>query len=209
MTQTVLPKCLENAREVSLVTDSKVFEPGDVCHHFYYVLSGIIRVDLITRSGKPLTLYRLGDNETCILTTSCLLSGDHYNAQAVAEQPVTALAIPRDVFFSQLDQSPEFRQFVFSSFASRLSAMMEKIEEVTSIPIEQRLAIRTLELYEERNPIVVTHEQLAADLGTAREVVSRKLANWENYGWIKRQRGSFTILDTQPIQQLARHAKAN
>lgn len=200
-----IPACLKNTSEVSLPADAKVFGPGDSCSHFYYVLKGTIRVDLMTRAGKPVTLYRFGENETCILTTSCLLSGDLYNAEAIIEKPVTALAISREEFFSLLDSSSEFRQLVFTSFAARLSSMMIKIEQVTSIPIEQRLAIRVLELNEEQSPIIITHEQLAADLGTAREVVSRKLANWEKRGWIKRGRGSFSVVNKQELYLLAHH----
>ena len=203
MTDSSIPICLQDAKKVCLNADSKVFEPGDSCSQFYYLISGSIRVDLITRAGKPVTLYRFGNNETCILTTSCLFTGEQYNAQAVTETPVVALAISQHEFHAQLETSAEFRRLVFTSFAARLSSIMEKIEEVTSVPIEQRLAIRALELHCGNSPIEVTHEQLAADLGTAREVVSRKLASWESKGWIQRQRGSFSIIDRPSIQRLA------
>ena len=81
--------------------------------------------------------------------------------------------------------------------------MMTKIEEVTSFSIDQRLAKRALELREEQHPIDITHDQLAADLGTAREVVSRRLARWQSNGWIERKRGGFSILDEQILKQLA------
>ena len=201
--QDIVPASLQNAQEVALPPDAKVFEAGDACDHFYYVLQGTIRVDLMTRAGKPVTLYRFSGGETCVLTTSCLLSGDLYNAEAIVEEPVKALAIPLKRFQSLLDTSPDFRELVFASFALRLSAMMAKIEEVTSVPIDQRLAMRALELRAEQHPIMITHEQLAADLGTAREVVSRKLASWEDKGWIKRGRGSFSITNKRRIERLA------
>lgn len=198
-----VPRCLSSASKVALPANAKVFEAGDRCEHFYYVLDGTIRVDLMTRAGKPVTLYRVSGGETCILTTSCLLSGDLYNAEAIVEEPVQALAIPLTKFQSLLESSTEFRALVFSSFALRLSAMMVKIEEVISVPIDQRLAVRALELCAEQHPIIVTHDQLAADLGTAREVISRKLASWEGKGWIRRARGSFSITNKRQLERLA------
>jgi CRP/FNR family transcriptional regulator len=131
------------------------------------------------------------------------LSSDPYNAEATIEEPLKALAIPIQRFLSLIETSADFRELVFSSFALRLSAMMAKVEEVISVPIDQRLAIRALELRAEQHPIVTTHEQLAADLGTAREVVSRKLAIWEKKGWIKRGRGCFSITNKRQLECLA------
>ena len=194
---------LTGAKEIALPENSKVFEAGDRCEQFFYLLQGTIRVDLITYAGKPLTLYRFSSGETCILTTSCLMSGDPYNAEAIVEEPVKALVIPIQKFESLIETSIDFRKFVFDSFSARLSALMLKIEDVSSVPIDQRMAIRVLELADDQNTIVTTHDQLAADIGTAREVVSRKLKLWENNGWIRRSRGSFSIVSKTDLKKVA------
>jgi len=198
-----LPDCLNEAEIIRLPKGARIFTPGDSCNQFFYLLEGVIRVDLIARSGKAITLYRFGASETCILTTSCLLSGEDYCAEAHVEEPVKTCIVPFAAFETGLNQSAEFRHLVFSSFAQRLSAMMGKIEEVAFTPIDTRLAARVLELNASNKIIHVTHEQLAADLGTAREVISRKFAQWEKTGMIERARGSLRVLNTQKLERMA------
>ena len=200
---TPIPDCLKQAAIVSLEPGVKIFEAGDRCENFYFLLDGQVRVDLVTESGKSMTLYRFGAGETCILTTSCLISGDLYNAEAITETTVSACAMPINAFKTQMDASPEFRELVFASLAIRLASMMTKIEEVAFTSVDHRLAMRLLELGDQNQTIEVTHEQLASDLGTAREVISRKLAVWEKKSWIKRNRGSLVILDGPQLEQLA------
>lgn len=198
-----VPKCIANAQKIKLEPNVKIFEPGDSCDHFYYLINGSIRVDLVTWAGKPITLYRFGKGESCILTSSCLLSGDPYNAEAITETSVEALAIPITDFRSLLNISDEFRRLVFESFGSRLSDMMMKIEQIISVPINQRLAILLLDHASKQNPIILTHDQIAAEIGTAREVVSRKLLGLDDKGLIKRGRGRITIVDERALQNIA------
>ncbi|MGV6820624.1 MAG: Crp/Fnr family transcriptional regulator [Parvularcula sp.] len=195
---------LEGAATVRLKAQERVFEPGDVCTHFYYLLDGTIRVELLSRAGKPITLYRFGAGETCILTTACLLSGESYIAEAVTESPVEALALPVSTFRERLNGSAPFRELVFQSFAQRLATMMAKIEAVTSVPVDQRLAEALLFLTASDAGAEVTHDQLAAESGTAREVVSRKLALWEKNQWIRRGRGHVDVLNRGALASLAR-----
>ena len=198
-----LPKILMDTKSVSLPVEEKVFRVGDNCTHFYFLQQGSVRVDLITHTGKPVTLYRFGSGETCILTTSCLLSGEPYCAEAIVETPVKAAAMPVERFKALLTSSSEMRELVFTSFASRLSVLMHKIESLTTMPIEQRLAQRVLELSEQNLDIRITHEVLAADIGSSREVVSRKLAEWNLKGWITRSRGGFRVENPDQIERLA------
>jgi len=198
-----IPDCLEGAAIISLPSGQRVFQAGDACDHFFYLLSGSIRVDLISTSGKAIMLYRFGANETCVLTTSCLLGGDDYCAEAHVEDEARACVLPFAAFDLRLKDSPEFRHLVFSSFSHRLAAMMCKIEEVAFEPIDARLAKWVLHLGKNSSDVSVTHDQLAADLGTAREVISRKLAQWDQLGLIERGRGSLRILDQGRLQNMA------
>ena len=198
-----LPDCLKDADIVSLPKGARVFQAGDACNQFFYLISGAIRVDLVGKSGRAIMLYRFGADETCVLTTSCLLSGDDYCAEAHVEEDTKACVVPYSVFEAKLNTSPAFRRLVFSSFSQRLAAMMGKIEEVAFVPIETRLAGRALQMRAETPVIQTTHEQLAADLGTSREVISRKLAQWEKLGLIERGRGSFRILNAAELQRMA------
>lgn len=200
-----IPKVLRNAKEINIPKGTTVFEPGDPCKQFVYLKSGTVRVNLISKNGKPIMLYRFGAGQTCVLTTSCILSGDMLCGEAIVEEDVEAYIIPINEFEEKLGSSTEFRNLVFSSFANRLASMMERIEEVTSSPIETRLAVSLFEKYKCAEPIMVTHEELAADIGTAREVISRKLGEWHKKGIINRGRGSIDILDIKRLQELSMH----
>ena len=186
-----------------MAAGTRLFQSGDACQQFVYLLHGSIRVDLTALSGKEVMLYRFGEGETCILTTSCLLSGDLYSAAAIAEQDITAIVVPLARFQDLLDQSREFRQLVFSSFSHRLASMIAKIEEIAFLSLDRRLASLLSGMADKNNCLSVTHEQLAAVLGSAREVVSRKLSTWEKNGWVKRGRGVIELVEPTEIDRLA------
>lgn len=192
------------AEQVFLPAGSIVFYPGDACTQFMYLVSGSVRVDLVAASGKSVTLYRIGSGETCILTTACLLSDDAYNAEAQIEADATAFMISKAVFKRLMDESDEFRSAVFDSFAMRLSEMMAKVEEIAFISIDRRLAASMLRLATAQGIVIATHDELAVELGTAREVVSRKLGAWETAKLIERRRGEVRIADRLRLEALAK-----
>ncbi len=204
MTASPIPDFLVGAEPVTFAAGDIVFRPGDPCRNFVYLQSGAIRVDLLTRSGKAMMLYRFGPAETCILTTSCLLSAEAYNAEAHVEETAAAHLLSERQFHERLGASEPFRRFVFSAFSDRISALLAKIENVAFTPIDVRLAARALELADADNIVVATHDRLADDIGSAREVISRKLAAWEKDGWIERRRGAFVILDPAQLQSAAK-----
>ena len=201
--QTRLPECLEDFRPVALAAGSPVFRAGDPCTNFYLVQKGSVRVDLINSEGKSILLYRIGPNETCILSTSCLISDEPYSAEAFTETDIEAIAVPKSDFEALLNTSQPFRELVFRSFSSRLSMMMMKIDEVSFASLDKRLARRLLDLSTGSDFIRITHEQLANDLGSAREVISRKLLEWEKQGLIVRGRGSIGISAASGLSRLA------
>lgn len=180
-----------------------LFNAGDKCRLFVFLLSGRIRVDLASETGGSLLLYRINPNDTCVLTTSCLLSGDLYCAQAIVEEDASLLTMPADQFFSAMENSQKFRSFVFSSFSHRLSSLMAKLDEVAFRSIDHRLASSLLLHAKEGFTVHATHEQLAAEIGTAREVVSRKLSQWDSTGIIKRSRGEIQLLAVEPLKSIA------
>mgnify|MGYP000335800751 CR=1 FL=1 len=198
------PACLGDFQTVTLPPGATVFRAGDPCRNFYLIEKGSIRVDLINAQGKSILLYRIAENETCVLTTSCLLSHEDYSAEAVTETDVVAVVVPKSEFEDRLVTSQEFRDLVFRSFSARLSKLMAKIDEVSFSSLNRRLAVRLLELAKGGDTVAATHEQLAQDLGSAREVIGRKLNAWEKQGLISRNRGSIDIL-SQPALAILCH----
>jgi len=200
---TVLGRLLENAQVVKLDHDRFVFHAGDLCQAFLILLDGEVRVQLTSASGREVTLYRIGPGGSCILTTSCLLSNEHYPAEAIAESDVEALAIPVSSFQSALESSQWFRRFVFDGFSSRLTSVIQKIEQIAFTTIDVRLAAVLLDL-DRKGVEKITHQDIAVELGTAREVVSRHLKRFESQGWVQLGRGQVSLTDRAQIEALAR-----
>jgi len=180
-----------------------VFHAGDLCQAFLILLDGEVRVQLTSASGREVTLYRIGPGGSCILTTSCLLSNEHYPAEAIAESDVEALAIPVSSFQSALESSQWFRRFVFDGFSSRLTSVIQKIEQIAFTAIDVRLAAVLLDL-DRKGVEKITHQDIAVELGTAREVVSRHLKRFESQGWVQLGRGQVSLTDRPQIEALAR-----
>lgn len=177
------------------------FRKGDACRNFILVLAGCVRVQLSTEGGREVTLYRVRPGDTCALTTSCLVGKEDYPAEAVVEEDITALMIPDSEFRQALLDSEPFRLFVFRGFSGRLCAIVSRMEMVTLRTIDERLAAHLLK----RDVDVlsnVTHKGLASEIGTAREVVSRKLRSFESDGLIKSSRGRIEILDREKLAAL-------
>lgn len=195
---------LKSAVEVRLNADDFVFRPGDLCESFLILLNGRIRVQLVSEDGKEITLYRIGPGGSCMLTTSCLFGNEKYPAEAIAETDITALAFSRDIFERTVENSSEFRRFVFDGFSLRLAKVIGRMEELAFTSIDFRLAKVLLELHE-HGQTQVTHNKLAVELGTAREVVSRHLKRMEDRGHIAMARGEITILDPQALLSLSRN----
>jgi len=201
--EAILDRLLERAQVVKLGHDRFVFHAGDLCQAFLILLSGEVRVQLTSANGREVTLYRIGPGGSCILTTSCLLSNEHYPAEAIAESDVEALAIPVASFQSALESSQWFRRFVFDGFSSRLTSVIQKIEQIAFTGIDVRLAGVLLEL-DRKQVEKITHQDIAVELGTAREVVSRHLKRFESEGWVRLGRGQVSIVDRPQIEALAR-----
>lgn len=181
---------------------SVLFRPGDRCVHFPLIVSGAVRVQRVTESGREIVLYRVSTNETCILTTASLFSDDAYAAEGVAETDVVAYVLSSDRFNALMNASPSFRAIVFDGYSRRIASLMSRIEEIVCTRINVRLAERLLALRDSDNRVSVTQQALAADLGTAREVVGRTLKTFERSGWVKLSRGGAEITDAGSLRAL-------
>jgi len=192
------------ARVVELQPEQVVFAPGKKPDAFLLVLHGTVRVHQYASSGREIVLYRVSGGESCIMTTACLLSDEDYLAEGVTETPVTAVALGRADFDELVARSPVFRRFVFSKYASRVTRLMELVEDVAFERIDRRLARKLLELTAGGQGIDTTHQSLAVELGSAREVISRQMKQFAARGWITSTRGRVEISDRTALSALAK-----
>lgn len=193
---------LDSAQTVDVRAGEVAFRKGDACKNFILVLAGCVRVQLSSEGGREVTLYRVKPGDTCALTTSCLVGKEDYPAEAIVEEDVTALMIPDSEFRQALLDSEVFRLFVFRGFSGRLCAIVSRMEAVTLKTIDQRLVEQLLK-GDGDELSNITHQVLASEIGTAREVVSRKLRRFETDGLIRSSRGRIEILDREKLSTLA------
>ena len=147
----------------------------------------------IGETGREITLYEIGPGETCILNASCILSGSTYPAHAVAASEVTVLIVPANEFRGMVKDHEEMRDFVFTMLSRRLAAVMELVEEITFGSLDKRL-MEYLAEKAQNNVLETTHQRIANDLGTSREVVSRLLKDFERKKLLNLSRNSITLL---------------
>jgi len=200
----VINDLMNNAGTINMPAKTTAFHQGDACSNYLLILSGRIKVMTRAENGREIVLYRLADGDSCVLTTSCLFGNARYPAEGVSETDVTALAIPAARFNQAIQHSKPFREFVFNSFSSHLSSLITLVEEVTFGKLDIRLARHLLNSSTADAMLETTHQQLATELGSAREVISRLLKDFESRGWLKLSRGSINILDKQSLDNISR-----
>lgn len=175
-----------------------LFRPGDDGRAFLIVTSGSVRVEQTNSAGRTIVLYRVEAGDSCVLTTTCLLSGQPYSGYGYAEGAVSAIAISPDRFRSLLSSDPRFQEMVFRGFASRVGELTHVIDELLEHRTDLRLARW---LANSRSPeIQMTQQEIAQELGTAREVISRTMKSFESRGWIQLSRGALKILDPNALR---------
>lgn len=196
---------LARSAVVTAPAGTVIFGPGKSPENMLFLLAGTVRVQQVSDTGHEIVLYRIEAGESCVLTTACLLAYDDYAATGIAETDVRAAAVPRDVFDDLVAQSKSFRNFVFAAFSKRITDLFLMIDEVAFQRIDVRLADKLLKLSHGDDRIATTHQKLAVELGTAREVVSRQLQEFQRRGWIAQARGVVMIADRAGLQDVARH----
>lgn len=193
------------SRIVEMKAGTVVFSPGQSADNLLLLLRGTVRVQQKSETGREVFLYRVHAGDSCVLSTACMLAFEDYAADGIAETDIRAVAIPRATFDDLVGRSKLFRQFVFRAYSRRLTDLFTLIDDIVFQRMDVRLAARLLELAED-DVVRATHQLLANELGTAREVISRTLAEFQRRGWVELARGEVRIVGRAGLQRLARSA---
>lgn len=188
---------------VRLPAGSDVFAEGDQVDAIALLLSGTVRVYAIGETGREITLYRFGLGESCVLTTSAILNRRTFPAIATVEQDGEAVLIPAEIFRRWVQRSDLWRDFVFDMLSQRLASLMEVLDDVTFRRMDARVASLLLTRSRVQNPMRLTHQQIAAELGTSREVISRLLEEFARRGLVRIGRGEVEVVDAAGLQARA------
>ena len=194
---------LKKAKDVNIPSDTTIFRQGDTCNNFLLVLNGSVKVFSRAENGREVILYHVRDGESCTLTTSCLFADNLYPAEGITETQTHALMIPRDEFQRGLQFSDTFRQAIFDGYGQRLSDVICLVENISFGQISVRLARLLLQKTSRNNLLNITHQALAAELASSREVISRQLKILEKKACLKLHRGNIEIIDIALLEAAA------
>ena len=196
----------EGSKIVSVPAGTLIFAPGQSADNLLLLLEGTVRVQHRSDTGREVFLYRVHSGESCVLTTACLLADEDYSADGIAETDVRAVAIPRATFDALAGRSPVFRRFVFQAYSQRITDLFALIDDIVFQRMDVRLAGRLLELADKAGVVRATHQVLASELGTAREVISRTLSEFQRRGWVEQSRGEVRLVHSDALAQMVRAA---
>lgn len=180
---------------IKLPKGALIFNEGAACTNLAIVLSGRVRVFKLSKTGREITIYRINKSESCILTISSILSDLKFPATAVVEEDLTALMLPSNIFKELVDLDGKWRNYTFRLVNQRLANVITVVEEVAFRRMDERIAEFLISKTKDGNyELTITHKQIADELGTHREVVSRILKDFEKDGSIQLGRNRIKVL---------------
>ena len=191
--------------EQSVPKGAVLFRAGDAAQGFVVVLQGRIEVHLTGPSGREILLYSVEPGQSCVQTTLGLMAGEPYSGEAFAATEAKVVMIPRPVFLQLMESEAAFRGFVLTALGRRMQDVTRLLEQVAFATIESRLAAALLDMAE-ADQVQATQAELAARIGSAREVVTRRLDAFQRAGWVETDRGTVRITDRLALEQAARTA---
>lgn len=191
---------------ISVPAGTQIFAPGQSADNLLLLLEGTVRVQQRSATGREVALYRVNAGDSCVLTTACMLAFEDYSADGIAETDVRAVAIPRETFDELTGQSRVFREFIFKAYSRRITDLFTLIDDIVFQRMDVRLAARLLELSDANSVVHATHAALATELGTAREVISRTLAEFHRRAWVEQSRGEVRLVGREGLERLVASA---
>lgn len=168
---------------------------GRRCNGIPFVLKGSLRLFRISESGREMTLYNVKPGQACIMAAICVMGHLDYDFTVEAQNECEVAVVSPDIFRLLMNESEPFKEYMFQMMAERLLASINKIESVNFVSIEQRLKSYLQQHAGDDGVLNVTHEKIAIDLGSSREVISRNLKKLSSEGEIRQKRGSIKILN--------------
>lgn len=176
-----------------------VFVEGDRAEAIALLVSGVVRVYKVGETGREITLYRFGLGESCVLTANAILSQQSFPAIATVEADAEAVIIPAEIFRDWVRRYDVWREFVFDLFSQRLATVMVVVDEVVFQRMDRRVASLLLNKANVQNPLRITHQEIAAELGSSREVISRLIEDLASQGIVRSGRGVIEVLDMESL----------
>jgi CRP/FNR family transcriptional regulator, anaerobic regulatory protein len=187
----------------SLPRDQLLLQLNQQCLYIPLVMSGVLRVYKLSPNGREMTLYRIGPGETCLISVACQIQGEDFPALAQVEEDAQLLMLPAALYREVLEPLPAWKDFMIQSMYKHLTGVMQTLEAVAFDRTDKRLILWLLEKSKGRAGLVdCTHEGIAVELGTAREVVSRLLGELKGKGMVRLGRGKIEVVEPARMKDL-------
>lgn len=200
MLPAAISKLIQTLPKTRVPAGQQMFHQGDSCQQYFILTAGQARIFTRASNGKEVILYQVCPGDICVLTTACLLGNEAFPAEAIAETELELRRLSKLEFEHLLDTNSDFRHFVFQGFGKRMNSLIATVQKLALETIEQRLAKHLL--LQAHNPIEITHQAIAEQIGSAREVVSRHLKRFESKGLLQLGRGQIHLLDRSSLLAL-------
>lgn len=201
------PQLLQDFRQhaylARIPSGQDVFLEGDPVDAIALLISGVVRVYNIGVTGREITLYRFGLGDSCILSANAIFNQATFPAIATVEEDAEAVMIPADTFRDWVSRYEIWRNFILNLLSQRLTSLMAVIDEVAFQRMDTRIAAFLVERSQIENPVSITHQEIAAELGSSREVISRILEDFSRRGVIRTTRGTIEVIDGAKLNDLA------
>jgi len=197
-----------NARMITVEPATTLFNGNNDCNNFMLIIEGTIRIYQAAEDGREITLYRIGAGELCVLSLKSLLKKQSFNAIATTESTVKALIINSENFKTMLNKIEDFRDFVLTTLTERLCETIYLIQDTAFNHLNMRLACMLGSLFERNqgSSLKITHQELAFELGTTREVISRILKEFERQQCVQLSRGQIKLASAKGLEWFSQPA---
>jgi len=188
---------------VKIPSGRVIFSEGDEVNGIALLISGAVRVYKESQTGREITLYRFGEGESCVITANAILHQQDFPATASVEQDAEAVMVPANTFSDWVRRYDPWREFVFTLVSQRLYRVMEIVDEIAFQRMDRRVAAFLMERSQLQNPIPITHQEIANEIGSSREVISRLLEDFSKRGLISTGRGAVKVMDAGELNLIS------
>ncbi|MDJ0640876.1 MAG: Crp/Fnr family transcriptional regulator [Paracoccaceae bacterium] len=190
-------------RKLNVPKGQIIFQRGQACPGFVVLKEGTIKVTLAGPSGREVVLYRVRSGEICLQTLSCLINGEPYGAEGVAETEIAGELVPANEFHKKFADDAEFRDRIMASVATRFAEYQRLVEEVALTSFDARLAKVLLRMAGSGDFVATTHSALAAETASGRAYVTRRLAEFAKSGLVEQEEDGIALRNRKRLEQLA------
>ncbi len=186
----------------------QLYGPCVECVGMIHVLSGMVRAYILSDEGREITLFRVGENDNCILSASCVLAHISFVSFMTVMAPSDILIVPVALFGELCEKNVYVRCFAYELATERFSSVVSVMQQILFFRMDQRLAVFLLQEYERTGSCMIrmTHEQIASHISSARETVGRTLKRFAERGLIENRRGSVLLIDLPKMEDTAKAA---